>query len=89
MTLAEIKKQTEERLEFLEATGLSFHAGSDRKYRESILCLIEELLCLRSVLSEWDFDKSCYVQWNMAEELRRERENEENARDNRNLKERS
>ncbi len=37
--------------------------------------VIEEVKCLRSVLSEWDEDKSCYVQWLRAEDLRIERKN--------------
>lgn len=39
-----------------------------------ISMFFEELLCLRSVLSEWGEDKSCYVQWVRAEELRELRE---------------
>lgn len=34
-----------------------------------------EISCLRSVLSEWEQDKSCYVQWNEAENLRQRRDN--------------
>jgi hypothetical protein len=34
----------------------------------------EEVYCLRSVLSEWEQDKTCYLQWNRAEELRMNRE---------------
>lgn len=32
--------------------------------------LREEVACLRSVLSEWDYDKTCFVQWTRAEEIR-------------------
>lgn len=32
--------------------------------------LKEEVACLRSVLSEWEQDKSCFVQWQRAEEIR-------------------
>ncbi len=31
--------------------------------------LEEEVACLRSVLSEWDEDKSCYLQWGRANQL--------------------
>lgn len=42
--------------------------------KEKLLLMLVELLmqerdCLRSVLSEWDEDKSCYVQWNRARDL--------------------
>lgn len=30
---------------------------------------LEEIACLRSVLSEWDQDKSCSIQWNRANDL--------------------
>lgn len=33
----------------------------------------KEIACLRSVLSEWDQDKSCYTMYNVAEQLRKER----------------
>lgn len=35
-----------------------------------IFLLKEEVAALRSVLSEWDTDKSCYLQWQKAENLR-------------------
>lgn len=35
---------------------------------------VEEINCLRSVLSEWDhIDKTCFVQYVRAEDLRKER----------------
>jgi len=35
-----------------------------------IYLLKKEIACLRSVLSEWDEDKDCYLQWNRAEAIR-------------------
>jgi len=35
-----------------------------------IYLLKKEIACLRSVLSEWDDDKDCYLQWNRAEAIR-------------------
>lgn len=37
--------------------------------------LLEEIQCLRSVLSEWDQDKSCYLQMNRADAFMFERLN--------------
>ena len=34
----------------------------------------EEIECLRSVVSEWDTDKTCYIQFNRAEILKEARE---------------
>ena len=49
------------------------------KREKELLTLVELLLkendCLRSVLSEWDSDKSCYTQMNVADDLRRVIEN--------------
>jgi hypothetical protein len=39
-----------------------------------IKLLTEECDCLRSVLSEWDTDKNCFVQMNRAEILMQARE---------------
>jgi len=43
------------------------------KREKELIALVELLMkercCLRSVLSEFDEDKSCYVQWNRAEDL--------------------
>ncbi len=36
---------------------------------EAYLLAIQEIECLRSVLSEWDQDKSCYLQWSRANDL--------------------
>ncbi len=36
-------------------------------------CAEDEVKCLRSVLSEWDFDKSCYTQMIRANEFNRSR----------------
>jgi hypothetical protein len=43
-----------------------------------LLCLIklmqEEIECLRSVLSEWESEKTCYIQFNRAEIFKDARE---------------
>lgn len=47
----------------------------EKAQKELIQLLMCERDCLRSVLSEWDSDKSCYVQWDCAEDLSRAIEN--------------
>jgi hypothetical protein len=43
-------------------------------FKEERDLLLKENECLRSVLSEWDEDKSCYVQMNIADNIRTQRE---------------
>lgn len=53
------------------------HAGCGRLpcvQRREIESLQRECDALRSVLSEWDQDKSCFIQWNRANEIRDQRE---------------
>lgn len=38
--------------------------------RTLIFLLQREVEALRNVLSEWEQDKSCYLQWSRAEDLR-------------------
>lgn len=41
------------------------------RYLNSMIFLLQrEVECLRSVLSEWDHEKSCYVQMNRADIFR-------------------
>ena len=48
-----------------------FMTESERRLSAAVYLLEQEIDCLRSVLSEWEEDKSCYIQWNRAEDLRR------------------
>jgi len=46
----------------------------ERQLLALIVLMQQELDCLRSVLSEWEHDKDCFVQWNRAEIFRHARE---------------
>ena len=42
----------------------------ERQLLALIVLMQQEIEALRSVLSEWDHDKSCYVQFNRADAFR-------------------
>ena len=42
--------------------------------RVILILLKKEIECLRSVLSEWEEDKSCYLQMVIADEIKKARE---------------
>lgn len=44
--------------------------NENEKLKALIWLLEEEVEALRSVLSEWDHDKSCYLQMNKADAIR-------------------
>lgn len=40
-----------------------------REFQRKFNLALKEIACLRSVLSEWEQDKSCYTQWIRANEI--------------------
>lgn len=45
-----------------------------REFQRKFDNALKEIACLRSVLSEWDCDKTCYVQWIRANDIADSRE---------------
>jgi hypothetical protein len=53
--------------------GMSVLNSALKRRNEKLALAESEIQCLRSVLSEWDADKSCYVQMSRADEFAQER----------------
>lgn len=63
------EQHTERAIRALEK--MDFYQEKEKKLLTQVSLLELEVACLRSVLSEWEHDKSCFIQMTRADDLRR------------------